>query len=912
MLELLLSHADGGSAWRHTLAVGNVRSGWECVGPLGLARRLGRLYGLPGEPAPQAERVAAYAARLARLAGDRSFSRSRAKDPWGVAEFMLGLGDRLRAAGWDGGELKGSQRLLDLAEVERLAEPGLGALPLGVERLFAALLVEIERGELPQELAINLASPLGAFDPVVRRVLDALSAKGAAVAANAAERLSASVTTDLGRLQHALLSSDLGDPEPALAGDGTVLLLEADTPLEAGELAAGALRSLVLGETMLVEGRDLGALEAALLRQGLPALGVGDRSRLRPALQVLPLRLALAFAPRDPFVAAELLMLRVAPLSRGIRRRLLEALQEQPGIGGPAWELAVAEVAITDEDRTRIESWFGGPTFDPQAGLPAAEAVRICELVARWADGRARAAESPGDSEGLLLGAAQVARTMATMVAQQPPGALLSPVELEQLHDIAAGGGLDGASTLGEAGRLAITPEPGATLPGAQTVVWWGFLGGDGGPAPEPWSEAEREALAAKGIVLRAPGELRALEAAGWRRAMLSASERLVLVRWRLEGTSPTVDHPLADEIRARVEKGLAACTVTSESVLALPPGGTLPLLGAGGRAGTVPTSLRPPAPEITPRTLFRVPPETLSTDRLSPSSIEKLLGCPVAWVLEFAADLRRRGVARIPSGNRLLGSFAHAILQDVLLGPRKVDLAAGTPEDAAKAARVEFEARVEQEAAPLVSRGAEVARHRARELVGEAARTLFDLLQRGGWRPRAAEAELEGTFEEAALAGRADLVAEKADTSAIIDLKLGSLSYYREKLKNGEALQVALYSDLARGGGTLPPTGYFMINRGELLTVDTGAFPGALEIDGPSMEETLAATREALRFWRAVLAKGIVASRHKELREGSMLEAGEAAGKTIPASGPGAMEPGCRFCEHGVVCSVALREVVR
>jgi hypothetical protein len=923
VLDLLLTPSDGGTAWRHALAEGKARAGWECVGPLGLAKRLGRLHGLRGEPAPHPERVSAYAARLALLDDEgRSFSRSRVSDPWGVAAFLLDLRDLLRAAGWDGGPLDGSPRLADLAAAERLEAPGLSPLPPGLGDVFAALLAEIERAaSLPEPLAIRVSAPDMAFEPIVRRVVDALASKGAKVERAPAEVPAAPEATDLGRLQRALLTAGGGEPAAALAGDGTVLVLEADTPLEAAELGAGYARSRSLAAATLVLGRDPGALELAVARHGLPALGASHRSRWRPGLQVLPLRLALAFAPRDPFRAAELLMLPVTPIPRPARRRLLDALVEQPGIDGPVWRKAIDEAAADearrargeareDEDadgaaraaevrlRERVETWFGGTAHDPRDGIPAAEAIRICETVARWAEGRARVAEAP---DLLLQGAASVARTLARMIAEQPAGTRLSPVELEQLHDIAAGGGLDAGGVAGEAGRPAVALEPGAVRPGAREVIWWGFLGGDAGAKPEPWTAAERDALAASGLRLPAPGERRAAEARAWRLPALAASERLVLVRWRLEGAAPATAHPLADEIAARFAGALAPCTVTSDAALAR----SVPHLA-------VRCSDRPPAPEIAPRALYRIPPDTIAIDRLSPSSLEKLLGCPVAWVLEYAAGLRRRGMARIPSGSRLLGTFAHALLEDLLLGPDRLDLAGDTPDAAASWAARAFDARVASEAAPLVARGAEVERHRAREVVAEAARSLFALLQAGGWSARAAEDELAGRFEGAHLSGSADLVLEKGGRPAVLDLKLGSPRYFREKLERGEALQVALYSELARGGGALPPTGYFMIGRGELLTVDRGAFPGARELAGPSMDDTVAAAREALKFWRAALARGVVASRHEDQRDAAMAEAAEAAGRPAPSSGPGAIDPPCRFCEHDTVCGVALREVAR
>jgi hypothetical protein len=169
-------------------------------------------------------------------------------------------------------------------------------------------------------------------------------------------------------------------------------------------------------------------------------------------------------------------------------------------------------------------------------------------------------------------------------------------------------------------------------------------------------------------------------------------------------------------------------------------------------------------------------------------------------------------------------------------------------------------------------------------------------------------------TFEGAALAGSADLVLEKDGRPAIVDLKLAKPKYFREKLEKGEGLQISLYAALARGDGRgpLPPAGYFMINQGELFTVDRDAFPGARELDGPSMEDTLASARDALAFWRKALAAGVVASRQEDLRENAELEVGEATGARAPAAGPGGIDPPCRFCEYDAICGVTLREVSR
>jgi hypothetical protein len=248
MLHLLLTSTDGGTAWRHLLAHGEARAGWECVGPLGLARRLGRVLGFPAQPASAPDRVAAYAARLDRQDdGRRSYSESRKNDPFGVASYLLSLRDRLRMVGWRGQRLAGSVRLEDLSALEALADP---PLPPGFQDVLDTLARELRTARLPVPVTVQLAIPRSGFPGLMLRLLNELTRAGAKVEETAADAPLTSEVTDLSRLQHALL--DASAPPAALTGDGTFLLLEADTALEAAELAASYARASPLSSTTFV------------------------------------------------------------------------------------------------------------------------------------------------------------------------------------------------------------------------------------------------------------------------------------------------------------------------------------------------------------------------------------------------------------------------------------------------------------------------------------------------------------------------------------------------------------------------------------------------------------------------------------------------------------------------------------
>jgi hypothetical protein len=925
MLTLLLSAHDGGTAWRHLLAPGEARAGFEPVGPLGLARRVGRILGIPAELATAPERLAAYTQRFDQHDdGTRSYSASRKADPFGVAQYLLSLRDGLRLQGWDGRALDGSARLADLSALEQLGSQ----LPQGVPDLVAEHIAELKAvGSLPVPVRIELASPRRAFQPLFRTLLEALAAASAAIVELPSPIALAKPGTDLGRIQRALL--DPKAPQANLTGDGSFLLLEADTPLEAAELTASLARTRPLGDSTFVVAAEQATLDAALARQGLPTLGLASSSHLRPHLQVLPLRLTLAFRPQDPFRAAELLLLPGGPLPGHAQRTLLGALDQMPGIGSPAWVEAV-EAAVSDEVsaagkrgekaaaaktaseslRSRIADWFCGELFDPVEGIPAAKAATLCTLVAKLAGGRVKGAqeqaeldpESDAMDDSALWGhAAAVARTLEQLLIARPTGERLSQQALLQLHAMAVGSGSDLAAFEAEAGQPARVGSPAAVTSPAQEVCWWGFvLDSDASPPPEPWTGAEREALVHAGVVLPSPGERRDIEASGWRQPILQARERVVLVRWRLAGADAIGAHAFHDELSTRVVEGaLGRCTIASERVLGSKP--SAPWKPA--------TAVVPPASLLAQRPAWKVPAATLKpAGNLSASSLESYLGCPFRWALRYQARLSPGGGVNLPEGNRLLGDFAHRILQDMLCGPEKLAFDKAKPADAHAWAATAFDARVALEAAPLVRRGGEVELDRARTLIANAAASLLELLKRSGWRPVDAEREVTGTFAGQPAAGYVDLVVEKGGTEALVDLKLSGLGYRQEELEKGLALQIALYASLLRKGGkAVPPSGFFILEDGQLLTTERQAFAGATVVDGPGSQATLKGSEEGFRYWQKVLAKGVLPVLHEEL---DWEPAVTAAAGPLPAEDSLALRPPpCRFCDYQAICVPAAIE---
>jgi hypothetical protein len=197
----------------------------------------------------------------------------------------------------------------------------------------------------------------------------------------------------------------------------------------------------------------------------------------------------------------------------------------------------------------------------------------------------------------------------------------------------------------------------------------------------------------------------------------------------------------------------------------------------------------------------------------LSATALESLLGCPFKWALEHQGLLRSGRGVDIPDGNRLLGDFAHRILQDMVLGAKRIDVERATEDEAKLWAARSFDARVGSEAAPLVRRGREA------ELTGRAlvaARGFVRHLRAGGWKAKAAE---HPSPAGSATPSRGTWISfEKPGAEGA---RPASAPRPREDLEKGRALQLALS---ARCRGRLyPPAGYLILKTASSRCLGAG-----------------------------------------------------------------------------------------
>lgn len=924
---------DGRAAWRPDLTVGEARAGWLVAGPRALARRVAIAIGVPAVDRPEPMRVAAYAAALRAVDdGQRRFSQAFRADPLGVARHLLRLRDALRAHGWRGDPLTGSPRLADLAAAEAVADATVRA---GAADLWHALSARLEAGARPPALHLTLADPRAAFPPAFLSLLDALARAGTPIAPAPGEGPAAPPDTDLGRVQRHLL----GQPAAPLTGDGTWILLEAETPAEAADAVARWIREAPPTERQIVVGEHGATLDAALRADGAPGLGLSERSADRPAFQLLPLRLALRFDPPDPADALALVLLPGGPVGGPLRRRLARALEDHPGVGGPAWRNAIAAAAadaadaaratVTDVEDDGLPAWgeddplaamlrdaLDPSTRGDEAAAAAAEAVQA--RARRWlGDGEPRARLPREEVSQIALDTLQwlqgkaardeddrpdrVAAAAACGAFRRVVDALDAPEGLDRAAvwdawRLAVGAGAVGAVAPAEAARAWPVDDPGAVRHTVETI-WWGFDASAPSARLPAFSTAEAAELAGAGVRLPAPGADRAEEARRWRRALLAPTGRALLVRWRTSLREATGVHPLFDEIAHHPDPAwrpaLDRCRIEAAAAFTRVDGPV--------GVGWSPTrALRPDRPLPRPRGVWRLSRRPLRLrEPISYSQLERLGDCPLQWALGDVARLRAPRVSRLPADRPLIGTFLHALLADLLL-----TLSEGAELDAKGATawvQAEFDRRLSLEAAVLTRPEKDTARAWARDVAGRAAARLVGVLEAGDWQVLGVEHAIAGTFAGHALEGSIDvLLGGRSDARrAIVDLKLARPDQHVELIKQGRALQLALYaSAVERPEGAPPPVVAYLILSNSLFVGPEGhAPPGAIAAPGPTPEATLAGFERYLDTARRGLDEGLVAATGVR----GWRHAWAAVAPTLPP--PRDVVPGCDLCAYRALC---------
>ena len=893
--SITLGYFFDGGAFPGPLQGLEAQDGAVATGPLGLLSLLETWLGLPPSADPGGERIAHCLKAALKLSGTEPepfYARSLESAPWACAQRLLEMRSQLALAGWQGEKPESGQfrlaRLEDLARLEAALEPAWD-LPARVNRVIA----ELARWPLPHALHLELLEPAGAWPQPWRRLLAALQKAGAVFSGWRMPVLPKRPTV-LARLQEALRHPER--PARADAGDGSLVLLTADSADEAAEacaqLLARAGEDADGGAVLLRATPDL-ALEEALARYHLPASGYAPASRWRSILQILPVCLRMRWAPRSMQSLLDFLLLPEAPVPAAVRHRMASALEEFPGIGSEAWEesLAKAKAWVADAFGEKAEglwqgylAWLVPAASDPKEGMPLEDVLAACGDIEEWAQAKGGQRAGKGEDAPLLRVLAAQAREFAGMARAAGLARFTRPV-LESMLDHECALGAEHVFTQEEAAPWAVASHPGQLHGPCGTLVWWQFRG-QAQPASQLWSEDELAWLASKGVQPSGREELHRLEGLAWTRAASLARKRLVLVLPARKAGEALPLHPFWDHIAVsfRDAGGKALSAGRAEALFARTARDLGKVLAQDQGIPLAPVEALAVPEE--PEAPLHLPPQP-APGQISFTAASEAVECPFRGLVKQRLHPGGPPQAALPELRQILGSFSHYLVQRLL--------EQGVPassEEAAQSMRKLAERHLESHAAPLLEPACTLDRGAFVESMERVGATLAGMLGAGGFAHPQAEHDLERSLNgrQTRLIGRCDVHLDSIAGPVVWDMKwsYGKKKYAR-MLDEGTARQLAAYCWM---DGRARDAAYWLLPIDELLGT-----PGS----GASGGNVHAADLEAV--WEAMAAA--------LERTFSEWEEGAAAIAQRDAKGRPRKESGCAWCELAPVCGRIFHEEV-
>lgn len=819
-------------------------------GPVGLLQLLETRLGLTGVWEDEPYRIEVYRQRLIAADNDgRFYSKSIKADAQGVAQTLLGWRDELLISGWDfTTEESTPARLKDLAIVETMSVSTIPQVPWGLGERFREVTSKLPAPTLGIT-AIHLVEPKSILGERWTKLIDKLEESGIYIDERSV--ISGKAKGDLGALQSALQANVTVNA----IGDGSLLILRGSSECELADLLSAWHLSAESADRLFIIPPGDRSLERVMLSSGAPALGVSSYSPLRPILQLLPLFCELLWEPLDPYRLLELLTLPVTPIPKIASRKLAEAVAASPGIGGKHWKTALAEIEsliLEDADngperlkwvRKEVTSWLEGNRYPLSEGVPNQAFADLCKRLAEWAGGRElKDGEDNAQLKALAAQSAHLAR-----LAEGTPEERISQPQMRKLLKMVSGEG----QALGEiagAGHLQWVTTPEAILAPVSELVWFGFTRGNAASfRRSPWLNKEIIFLKSKGVSLPCPDIELGRHVTGYERAILAATNKLVLCVPEVENGNTAETHPLYDRLSVLLGDSIRYVEVNASEWI------------SGDSRIAALKSVPVEARKVPVPTRYWDLPESSSIGTRSTesySSLDILFGEPYKWVLSYDAKLREGAIQSIGSKNSIMGNLSHRLFEEIFVVGE--DCRSWVQSAVEKKVGLLLEKLLSTEGAVFLLPGHLSELQSLTRKLKRAAWVMAGHIRDNGWAVVGTEYGIKGKLRTQDVSGSVDLLLGKPDgTLAVVDLKWGKSRYLRANLLENRATQLALYAHMLKSKKKMPHVAYFSFSEAVLIAPDHRAFKSARLAElpqGESLETLIAAMEKTFEFRRSQL----------------------------------------------------------
>ncbi|MEM9990292.1 MAG: PD-(D/E)XK nuclease family protein [Bacteroidota bacterium] len=778
---------------------------------------------------------------LAEVRQEVFFRASFEADQLATAGELLSRRDELLLANWDF-EIQQNMptRLQALAELEQYlsvefitkeedATTSWIMLSAGYADRFAQIIRwASQRKTTIQE--VRLLEPLALLPSHFQRLFQALSQQGVTIIPVEAYKdlaaLPNATNSDLGALQKRLYGST---KKYSLQADGSLLLLKSKRETTAAAYLAKLLhKNRHFQPTILISDKNR-TLDNAFLQDGLPSLGTLSASSARPSLQILKLVTAFLWEPLDPFKLMEFVTLKMKPLEEELSIRVARQLSETPGINSVAWNIMisryfdelterVSQASEVEHVRQQYHFWFRRQRYNTTQRVPKEDAIEVYAYLSDWAQQQFDYGSTKNQS--FLVLKEQADRIEELL--ETTPDTSLTYLELERvIRTIYEPSPVQFREQ--ELGFCPFVHNAAAFIQPVQDLVWWNFIQAEPNHFFSRWYNNERNFLEQADLVIDTPKDENARLI--WQRmqAVVHTRKRLVLVVPTLIEGKMVHEHPLQSDLKAAFGN-LDAITLnidtqqgrtTLEQYFELPE--QVPL-------ATYP--LGQPDPFIAVPNLK----DYLLTDYETFTSLNTLFYYPYQWVFKYKTRLVKSSILSVVKDTTLLGNLAHRFFEEML---KEEQLKAWQRTDVNQWIDQKANALFKQEGAVLLMYGREPDKVNFLNRLKYSAWSLISSLQKNNWTVKATEMSLEDQFMDVPLRAKADLVLQREEEFAVLDLKWHGVTYRHRMIKNREDLQLVLYSHLLeKTKENWAHTAYFIIEQGQMIARNQQAFEEVNAID--------------------------------------------------------------------------------
>ena len=792
--------------------------------------------------------IAAYGDSLADVAGgdaSRFYSRSFHLDPFGSSKVILRWRDELRVAGWKSSFENQSNRLADLAEVDRIFEAtteGQFDTASRLERISQALVA----GESTGIAEVDLVAPVDSFPSMWREVLERLPLS------NNTWPIPDEPLAEDGSLLQKIQARLLGHAVDIPNADDSVRIIQGNVISHNATAAAQAISDSESREPALVIGArsDLPPVDEALRKLDSPSPGSRINENATPISQLIPAALRLHWGPFHPQAWLEFFLCPISPISRPLARKMARVIAHTPSRKNSTWQETIDQIIESTDDtdfkkrlQKDIQDWLSPKEYtDRASGSVLAD---TCRRLAQWMNKRSVGLDTKPEQShyrSVARAAGELAALLerSTEIRRDTFDRMLS----EWLEATAAV--VD--SHPAQLGAPACVSDPAHVFEPVDHIFWW--QPDDPSVRRLPWNVEEKKWLEKNNVIFADENAVRDAAQQNCLRPLRSA--RKSISRYFCPSVGSENGAPPAILTRLLAECG-PAVSADSTGLIETTPVSRIPLPLKRREWSITRAEL------LTPR-----PSESFS-------SLNKFIYSPWDWVLKYKARLKSGNVAdlRIMDDAAKRGGLLHRFVE-TLLTP-SIDSPGGEQNGVGSNLLETLIQRIFDKDGPLdwhsISESAVknwvtdqwnavLAIEAAHYLVPgfEASRSeLLFLAKNGIWkliahlreagivRVTCEESISEIPFRDSFLGGFIDLrVENEAGEIGVIDLKLGGLTGRRDELKKGRFLQLATYGKLVHAKhGHSPSFAYFIFSGGGTLIANSNEFfPGAEVVGSDSSWE--------------------------------------------------------------------------